>query len=62
MEEFNMTDMKKQVTEKLLKSLDQAVIIDYVVERYSCEVIDILQDDIYDMVKDQAESWENDRD
>ena len=52
-----MTNIGKQITEKLLENLDQDIVIDYVVNNYSCEVIDILQDDIHDMQVEQANSW-----
>ena len=61
-------NLEKQITEKLLTKLDQATVIDYVANNYSCEIIDILQDDIYDMVREQSDSFNdpdsawNDRD
>lgn len=63
-----MTNIGKQITEKLLENLDQATVIDYVANNYSCEIIDMLQDDIYDMVREQSDSFNdpdcawNDRD
>ena len=38
--------LEKQITEKLLKKLDQATVIDYVANNYSFEIMDILQDEI----------------
>ena len=54
-----MTSIGKQITEKLLENLDQDTIINYVVNNYSHEVIDELQDDIHDMYVDQANWWED---
>ena len=51
-----MTSIGKQITEKLLENLDQDTVIDYVVNNYSCEVLDILQDDIQDMQIESANS------
>jgi len=52
-----MTSIGKQITEKLLENLDQDTIINYVVNNYSHEVIDELQDDIHDMQIESANSW-----
>ena len=54
-----MTNIGKQITEKLLENLDQDTVINYVVNNYSHEVIDELQDDIHDMYVDQANCWED---
>ena len=60
--------LEKQITEKLLTKLDQAIVIDYVANKYSFEIMDILQDEIYDMVREQSDSFNdpdcawNDRD
>tara|TARA_R110000824_G_scaffold7658_1_gene34605 strand:- start:328 stop:516 length:189 start_codon:yes stop_codon:yes gene_type:complete len=60
--------LEKQITEKLLKKLNQATVIDYVANNYSFEIMDILQDEIYDMVREQSDSFNdpdcawNDRD
>ena len=61
-------NLEKQITEKLLTKLDQAIVIDYVANKYSFEIMDILQDEIYDMVREQSDSFNdpdsawNDRD
>lgn len=61
-------NIEKQITEKLLTKLDQATVIDYVANKYSFEIMDILQDEIYDMVREQSDSFNdpdcawNDRD
>jgi|TARA_B110000196_G_C20632723_1_gene424791 hypothetical protein len=61
-------NLEKQITEKLLTKLDQATVIDYVANKYSFEIMDILQDEIYDMVREQSDSFNdpdcawNDRD
>jgi|TARA_B110000263_G_C15111742_1_gene420143 hypothetical protein len=61
-------NIEKQITEKLLTKLDQAIVIDYVANKYSFEIMDILQDEIYDMVREQSDSFNdpdcawNDRD
>tara|TARA_R100001244_G_C5159903_1_gene130876 strand:- start:396 stop:584 length:189 start_codon:yes stop_codon:yes gene_type:complete len=61
-------NLEKQITEKLLTKLDQAIVIDYVANNYSFEIMDILQDEIYDMVREQSDSFNdpdcawNDRD
>ena len=61
-------NLEKQITEKLLTKLDQATVIDYVANNYSFEIMDILQDEIYDMVREQSDSFNdpdcawNDRD
>ena len=57
-----MTTLGKTMTEKLLEILDQDTVINYVVNKYSEEVIDELRDDIHDMYVDEANSWINDRD
>ena len=54
-------NLEKQITEKLLTKLDQAIVIDYVANKYSFEIMDILQDEIYDMVREQSDSF-NDAD
>ena len=57
-----MTTLGKRMTEKLLEILDQDTVINYVVNKYSEEVIDELRDDIHDMYVDEANSWTDDRD